>query len=82
MEKEGNERLLLNLAKRVKELRKIKGVTQEEALNDTGIQFSRIEQGKRDIQLSTIHKICNYFDVSLGEFFDESFLFENKSGKN
>lgn len=73
MEKKGNEQLLTNLAKRVKELRKIKGVTQEEALNDTGIQFSRIEQGKRDVQLSTIEKLCNYFEISLEEFFNDSF---------
>ncbi|TXN36085.1 helix-turn-helix transcriptional regulator [Flagellimonas hymeniacidonis] len=73
MEKKGNEQLLTNLAKRVKELRKNKGVTQEDALNDTGIQFSRIEQGKRDVQLSTLHKICEYFEISLKEFFDTSF---------
>ena len=73
MKKEGNEQLLLNLAKRIKELRKIKGVTQEDALNDTGIQFSRIEQGKRDIQLSTIEKLCKYFEISLNEFFNDSF---------
>ena len=73
MEKKGNEQLLTNLAKRVKELRKIKGVTQEDALNDTGIQFSRIEQGKRDVQLSTLHKICEYFEISLMEFFGKGF---------
>lgn len=73
MKKEGNEQLLSNLAKRVKELRSIKGVTQEEALNDTGIQFSRIEQGKRDVQLSTLYKLCQYFEISLHEFFDDTF---------
>ena len=73
MEKEGNEQLLTNLAKRVKHLRKKKGVTQEDALNDTGIQFSRIEQGRRDIQLSTLHKLCEYFGISLKDFFDDSF---------
>ncbi|MEO9512445.1 MAG: helix-turn-helix transcriptional regulator [Flavobacteriaceae bacterium] len=75
MKKEGNDQLLSNLAKRVKELRKIKDVTQEEALNDTGIQFSRIEQGKRDVQLSTLYKLCQYFEISLHEFFDETFMF-------
>lgn len=40
---------------------------------DTGIQFSRIEQAKRDVQLSTIYKICNYFEISLKDFFDEDF---------
>lgn len=73
MEKDGNGQLLINLSKRVKQLRKIKGVTQEEALNDTGIQFSRIEQGKRDVQLSTLQKLCRYFGISLNEFFDDTF---------
>ncbi|WP_420320763.1 helix-turn-helix domain-containing protein [Flagellimonas sp.] len=54
-------------------MRKIKDVTQEEALNDTGIQFSRIEQGKRDVQLSTILKLCQHFEISLRDFFDGSF---------
>ncbi|WP_435624303.1 helix-turn-helix domain-containing protein [Flagellimonas sp.] len=73
MEKKSKEQLLQDLALRVKELRGIKGVTQEEALNDTGIQFSRIEQGKRDVQLSTVQKLCHYFDISMTEFFNEIF---------
>ncbi|MCH7523772.1 MAG: helix-turn-helix transcriptional regulator [Bacteroidetes bacterium] len=73
MKKDNKELLLLKLAKRVKELRIIKGVTQEDALNDTGIQFSRIEQGKRDIQLSTLNKLCEYFEVSLEDFFNKNF---------
>lgn len=70
MKKSSKEKLLLELAKKIKELRKKKGVTQEDALNDTGIQFSRIEQAKRDVQLSTLNNICEYFDVSLSEFFE------------
>lgn len=73
MEKESKEQLLKKLALRVKELRGTKGVTQEEALHDTGIQFSRIEQAKRDVQLSTVQKLCNYFEISMNEFFNESF---------
>ena len=74
MEKESKEQLLKNLALRVKELRGIKGVTQEEALNDTGIQFSRIEQANRDVQLSTVQKLCDYFEISMNEFFNEDFF--------
>ncbi|WP_456437296.1 hypothetical protein [Psychroserpens sp.] len=44
---------------------------QEDALIDTGIQFSRIEQAKRDIQISTLQKICEYFEITLGGFFDD-----------
>lgn len=71
MEKDNKDYLLLELSKRIKGLRKEKGVTQEDALNDTGIQFSRIEQAKRDIQVSTLQKICEYFEITLGEFFDD-----------
>ncbi len=68
MENTVNSDLLLSLAKRVKELRSIKGVTQEQATTDTGIHFGRIEQGKRDVTISTIQKLSSYFGVSMHEF--------------
>ncbi|AXT63686.1 XRE family transcriptional regulator [Aquimarina sp. AD10] len=54
-------------------LRQQKGITQEDALNDTGIHFGRIEQGKRDISFTTLHKICIYFEISLEDFFTNDF---------
>ncbi len=65
--------LLLTLAKKVKELRTNKGLTQEEAFNDTGVHFGRIEQGQRDISFTTLYKICNYFDLSMSEFLSKDF---------
>jgi len=41
----------LNLAVRIKELRKSKGVTQEEVYNATGVHIARVEQGKRDVPI-------------------------------
>lgn len=64
---------LLKLAHRVKKLRTEKGVTQEEAYNDTGIHFGRIEQGKRDASYTTLLKISSYFGLSLNNFFDKGF---------
>ncbi|MEY3500001.1 MAG: hypothetical protein RL308_1670 [Bacteroidota bacterium] len=60
--------VLLHLAKKVKQLRIEKGVTQEQMYNDTGIHVARIEQGKRDISFTTLVKIAGYFEKSLGEF--------------
>ena len=60
--------ILLHLANRVKQLRKEKGVTQEQMYNDTGIHVARIEQGKRDISFTTLVKMAEYFETSLGEF--------------
>jgi transcriptional regulator with XRE-family HTH domain len=65
---ESNKNILIDLAVKVKELRKIKGVTQEQVLNDTGIHIARIEQGKRDISYTTLVKLAKYFDVSLNDF--------------
>jgi transcriptional regulator with XRE-family HTH domain len=63
-----NEEILLNLANKLKGLRKIKTVTQEQVLHDTGVHIARIEQGKRDISYTTLVKLANYFGVGLEAF--------------
>lgn len=65
--------ILLALAKRIKSLRKEKGVTQAVCYNDTGINFGRIERGVRDISLTTLIKICAYFEIEPKDFFDSGF---------
>ena len=67
------EELLLKLASRIKELRLERNLTQEDAYNDTGIHFGRIERGKRDVSFSSLKKICDYFQISLEEFFSKGF---------
>jgi transcriptional regulator with XRE-family HTH domain len=52
----------------LKELRKLKNVTQEEVHNETGIHVARIEQGKRDISFTTLCKLAEYFGVELNAF--------------
>lgn len=42
------QELLLQLALRLKELRKLKDVTQEEVHNETGIHVARIEEDRLD----------------------------------
>jgi transcriptional regulator with XRE-family HTH domain len=68
MEDFSKEEALFNLAKQVKKLRKQKGISQQNAYNDTGIHFARIEQGKRDVSYTTLLRICLYFEVSLMDF--------------
>lgn len=63
-----NNEILLTLAKRLKELRKQKNVTQEDVYNDTGIHVARIEQGKRDISFTTLCKLAEYFGVNINSF--------------
>jgi transcriptional regulator with XRE-family HTH domain len=63
-----DKEILLNLAVRIKELRKAKGVTQEEVYNATGVHIARVEQGKRDVSYTTLRKLSAYFQVSLAVF--------------
>ncbi len=70
MENISDKAILLALAKRIKALRKEKGLTQAVCYIDTGINFGRIERGKRDISFTTLYKLCRYFDVSFETFFD------------
>ena len=68
-----DKELLDNIAKRIKELRKEKEVTQEAFYNDTGIHIARIERSKRNFSISAMKKICEYFEVSIEEFFSSGF---------
>ena len=54
---------------RVKELREQKGITQEDFYNDTGINVGRIERAINNLSITTLDKICNYFDITLKDFF-------------
>lgn len=70
MPKQYQDKELLNaIILTLKELRKEKGITLETFYFDTGIHLARIEQGKTNISVSTLSKICNYFNLSLADFF-------------
>ncbi len=64
-----NQELLDKIVFCVKEIRKSKNVTLEVFYFDTGIHLARIEQGKQNISISTLSRICDYFEVSLSDFF-------------
>ena len=44
-------------------------ITQEQFYFDTGIHISRIEQGKSNLTIYTLYRICFYFKVNLSDFF-------------
>lgn len=59
------------ISEKFKKLREIKGVSQLDVLNDTGIHIARIETGKVNISVSTLAVLCKYFDINLSEYFKE-----------
>lgn len=70
MPKQYQDKELLNvIILTLKELRKVRGITLETFYFDTGIHLARIEQGKTNITVSTLAKICDYFEISLVDFF-------------
>jgi len=65
--------LLNKLAKRIKELRKQNGYTQDDLSYKTNIARStlgNIETAQNDVTLTKINKIAKAFDMSLSEFFN------------
>lgn len=64
-----DEKLLQNIALRLKALREGRGMSQEELYNQTDIHVARIETAKVNVSVSTLSKLCTHFGISLADFF-------------
>ena len=63
---------LINLGARIKELRITKEMTQNDLANRCDFEkasMSRIEGGKTNITILTLHKISKALDIEITEFF-------------
>lgn len=75
MEQIKNERLLSAVKLVLKELRTKTGLTQEQIANnikankDLSIHIGRNETGKQNMTISTLYELCEYYKVSLSDFF-------------
>ena len=68
-----DKNLLEKLAKRIKELRKIKGFTQDELSFRANIARStlgNIETAQNDVTLSKVNQIAKAFDINLSDLLD------------
>ncbi|NLI71529.1 MAG: helix-turn-helix transcriptional regulator [Bacteroidales bacterium] len=63
--------IISDVALKIKQLREQKHITQEVFFFDTGIHIARIESGKANITITTLKKICDYFEISLSDFFSD-----------
>ncbi|MDR2125556.1 MAG: helix-turn-helix domain-containing protein [Prevotellaceae bacterium] len=64
-----NIELIALIAKRIKQLRIEKNISQDSFFIDTDIHIARIENGKTNITVSTLNDICKYFSISMSDFF-------------
>lgn len=66
------EKILINFGKRVREVRKHKGLSQEYLADLCGIDRSYIgsvERGERNVSLVNIGKIASALEIDLSDFF-------------
>ncbi len=69
MPQRGDDKVLRQVAERIREIRKELKITQDVVEEDSGLSVGRIEAGSADLTLTTIVIPCDYFEVSLEEFF-------------
>jgi transcriptional regulator with XRE-family HTH domain len=71
-----DEKLIEQLAERIKQLRKAKGYTSYEYFayehNISRTQFGRYEKGQ-NLRYTSLFKVAKAFGMSLSEFFSEGF---------
>ena len=64
-----DDEFIASVASRIKELREERGISQDVFYIDTDINVSRIEMGKQNMNIYTLKCICDYFNISLEDFF-------------
>lgn len=64
-----NDKLLAIVGQKLIELRKARGLSQQIVYIHTGIDMDMVERGEYNITLSTLTELCNYYKISLNEFF-------------
>jgi transcriptional regulator with XRE-family HTH domain len=71
----GNQRrntiLLSKVASRIRQLREEKGISQDSFFIETDIHIARIESGRSNVTVSTLSAICEYFGISMTDFFKD-----------
>ena len=57
------------IGKELRSLRNAKGVSQINVYIDTNVNVKRIEAGTQNISVSTLAVLCEYYGISLKDFF-------------
>ena len=73
MKKKSDKKFLIDLGKRIKELRKQQEISQDQLAFEIGIrreQVIRIEFGKQSTNIDILRKMADTFDMKLKELLD------------
>ncbi len=69
--KQRNKAYFKKIGQRIKKLRMERGLTAREVTADVGLNIGRIENAGDDIRLGSILKLCDYFEITVQEFFKD-----------
>lgn len=64
-----DRRVEKQIAERLKMFRRARGLTQEDVRFSTDINIARAESGCGSLSIGTIVDLCDYYEISLEEFF-------------
>lgn len=64
-----NEKVVGEVIARLRQLRREHGLSQMDVYIDTDINIARIEAGRGNISISTLADLCDYYRISLADFF-------------
>jgi len=66
--------LLIEIGKRLRELRKDKGISYKELAQQIGISrnsYNQLELGIRNFQFITLLEVLKYYEIELADFFKD-----------
>lgn len=66
---ERSSEALKKIAAKLRILRRDAGLGQKEVSAATGLNIGRLEAGSRNITLSTLNRLCEYYGTTIKEFF-------------
>ena len=65
-----DKELMMRVGNRLREIRKARGFQQEKVMFNTRIKIGRYERAEVNISLTTLSVLCEYYGISLKDFFD------------
>ena len=68
---EEDKKIVAKIVTKIKDLRDKHCVSQLDVYFETGLNISRIERGNGDIKISSIRRLCEYFNTTIEDFFKD-----------
>ena len=64
-----NDILLAIIGEKLVKLREARGLSQQKVYIHMGIDMDMIERGEYNLTLTTLSDLCDYYNISIKEFF-------------